>query len=62
MFGTEKQPPSTTRRWKHIFRHLFREAYRAEAHSIRCYESRFDLVMSLIAEDDGYRPLSKVRR
>jgi hypothetical protein len=62
MFGTEKQCTKYYEAWKHIFRHLFREAYRAEAHSIRCYESTFDLVMSLIAEDDRIQALSKVRR
>ena len=61
MFGTEKRCAEYYEAWKHIFRHLFCEVYKAEAHPIRCYESTFNLVMSLIAEDDRIRALSKVR-
>ena len=60
-FGTEKQCAKYYEAWRHIFRHLFREVYRAEAHPIRCYESTFNLVMSLIAEDDQIQAPSKVR-
>jgi hypothetical protein len=52
MFGTEKQCAKYYDAWKDIFRHLFHQAFKTEMHPVRCYESTYNLVMSLIEEDD----------
>jgi hypothetical protein len=51
MFGTEKQCAKYYNAWKNTFRQLFHGAYKAETYPVPCYESTFNLVMSLIRED-----------
>jgi hypothetical protein len=52
VFGTEKQCSKYYDVWRDIFRRLFHQAYKAETYPIQCYQSTFNLVMSLVEEDD----------